>query len=405
MVICKLRRYIPVFEDKTYKNLMAKCMSYAPEDIDTSEGSVMYDVAGPLCMLLAENFADLSLLNEQMKIPTMTGEYLRSKAEEYNVKINSATPWIYKFVYEGADVYVGDRFFADGYYYIINGIDDNDNSLYIECETVGTAVPKLAKGTAVIPVYPIQGLKLSEVGDVFRYPKDADTDEQIRSNLQKALAQPSENANVAQVKKWVEEFEYKDGAKPIQSAIVYACATYDKKTGLLSKDIPNNVLIFLNVDENYNNDDVVNDIQEYIDPDRLGYGEGKGVIGTIYNVYSLVTIDISISAKLYVQSSIFSNVDVDEIKSVILEKLNNYFDSLVDTSSGDYIYIYIDNLKAEIQDIDGIDNCENLLLCGGSKNIKVAIFKRPHISSNSAISINVVTQEVNPDDIEEYTAE
>ena len=251
-----------MFEDKTYKNLMAKCMSYAPEDIDTSEGSVMYDVAGPLCMLLAENFADLSLLNEQMKIPTMTGEYLRSKAEEYNVKINSATPWIYKFVYEGADVYVGDRFFADGYYYIINGIDDNDNSLYIECETVGTAVPKLAKGTAVIPVYPIQGLKLSEVGDVFRYPKDADTDEQIRSNLQKALAQPSENANVAQVKKWVEEFEYKDGAKPIKSAIVYACATYDKKTGLLSKDIPNNVLIFLNVDENYNNDDVVNDIQE-----------------------------------------------------------------------------------------------------------------------------------------------
>ena len=85
-----------MFEDKTYKNLMAKCMSYAPEDIDTSEGSVMYDVAGPLCMLLAENFADLSLLNEQMKIPTMTGEYLRSKAEEYNVKINSATPWIYK---------------------------------------------------------------------------------------------------------------------------------------------------------------------------------------------------------------------------------------------------------------------------------------------------------------------
>ena len=66
MVICKLRRYIPVFEDKTYKNLIAKCMSYAPEDIDTSEGSVMYDVAGPLCMLLAENFADLSLLNEQM---------------------------------------------------------------------------------------------------------------------------------------------------------------------------------------------------------------------------------------------------------------------------------------------------------------------------------------------------
>ena len=107
----------------------------------------------------------------------MTGEYLRSKAEEYNVKINSATPWIYKFVYEGADVYVGDRFFADGYYYIINGIDDSDNSLYIECETVGTAVPKLSKGTAVIPVYPIQGLKLSEVGDVFRYPKDADTDE------------------------------------------------------------------------------------------------------------------------------------------------------------------------------------------------------------------------------------
>ena len=47
-----------MFEDKTYKNLMAKCMSYAPEDIDTSEGSVMYDVAGPLCMLLAENFAD-----------------------------------------------------------------------------------------------------------------------------------------------------------------------------------------------------------------------------------------------------------------------------------------------------------------------------------------------------------
>ena len=398
MVICKLRRYIPVFEDKTYKNLIAKCMSYAPEDIDTSEGSVMYDVAGPLCMLLAENFADLSLLNEQMKIPTMTGEYLRSKAEEYNVKINSATPWIYKFVYEGADVYVVNTC-------TVTNIADRKSRQMLHRAKKQNPDAVVSKGTAVIPVYPIQGLKLSEVGDVFRYPKDADTDEQIRSNLQKALAQPSENANVAQVKKWVEEFEYKDGAKPIKSAIVYACATYDKKTGLLSKDVPNNVLIFLNVDENYNNDDVVNDIQEYIDPDRLGYGEGKGVIGTIYNVYSLVTIDISISAKLYVQSSIFSNVDVDEIKSVILEKLNNYFDSLVDTSSGDYIYIYLDNLKAEIQDIDGIDNCENLLLCGGSKNIKVAIFKRPHISSNSAISINVVTQEVNPDDIEEYTAE
>ena len=263
-----------MFEEKTYKKLLAKCMSYAPNGIDTSEGSVMYDVAAPLCMLLAEAYADLSLLNEQVKIPTMTGEYLSAKAEEYNVKINSATPWIYKYVYEGGDVCAGDRFFADGYYYTINAIDE-DGGLYLECETAGTAVPKLAVGTRVIPAYTIPGLTLSQAGEVFRYPTDDDTDEEIRSNLQEALAQPSENANVAQVKKWAKDFEISGGIKPIKASIVYACSVYDEKINVVIKNIPNNVLIFLNVDDNYDESEVVEEFQEYIDPDRLGFGEGK----------------------------------------------------------------------------------------------------------------------------------
>ena len=379
-----------MFEEKTFDNLMRKAMSYAPEWADTSEGSVFYDVAGPLCMLLTEAYIDLQLLQEQVKLSSATGSWLDDKAEEYGIKREQSTPWIYRLVYEGATISIGERFFAEGYYYFVSAMDE-DGNLYIECETAGLSVPKLPVGTAVVPVYTIEGLTKAQVGEVFRYATDTETDDELRARLQETLAQPSENANVAQVINWATEFEGVNNVK------VYGRSTYSPERDVITKGVPNNVAIFIGAEKGYTESDVVRDFQKYIDPDMEGYGEGVGIIGTIYAVYALVPVDIIIDCTVHLKTSVYGfSADVDEIKSMICERLTGYFSELVDNADGEYLYIYNDNVKAELQELEGFTSCENLTMGGSSKNLKIPSYKRPVISKDN-ITVEIVMEDTDND--------
>lgn len=386
-----------MFEEKTFEKLMEKAKTYAPKDIDTSVGSVMYDNAAPLCMLLAEAYIDLSLLSEQVTMVTATGRYLDEHAAPYNIKRDSAKPYIYEFVkeYSGSESLVGQRFFAEDNYYTI--VDIN-GELFVQCETAGTGVARLAVGTAIVPVYNITGLSSARVGEVYQYSSDEPTDEEFRMELQDAVADPAENANTAQIRKWAKDFKCDYGG--IKNAMVYKTSIYDEEQNRIIGSMPNNVAIFLNVDKLENEAEIVAAFQEYIDPHREGYGEGEGIIGTVYSVYPLQSADISISCTIYKNST----VDDDTLKTSIQNAVNAYLEKLVDErpNSETYIYLYRTNLQAVIENVEGVAQCEDMNINGNPKNIKLYARMRPVISSANDITISSLSEGGNEDDFDIY---
>ena len=144
----------------------------------------------------------------------------------------------------------------------------------------------------------------------------------------------------------------------------------------------------------------MSNFQEYIDPNAEGYGEGVGIIGTVYNVYALVPIDISITCKVHLKSSVYgSSADTDDIKSLVADKVNAYFEEIVDSTDDEYLYIYHDNVKAKIQEVEGLVNCDDIVIGGSSKNLRLPAYKRP--STNTDIVSITVVMEDSDNDFEE----
>ena len=386
-----------MFEDKTFAALMDKARTYMPPDEDTSEGTVMYDCASPVCMLLAEGYADLTLLVKQVTMVTATGHYLDDHAAPYNVIREGAKPYIYEFIrnYSGKESLVGQRFFAEDNYYSIVEIN---GELYVQCDTPGTGVARLAEGTAIVPVYNIMGLSLAKVGAVYQYPTDEPNDDEFREELQDAVADPAENANTSQVRKWAKDFKCDYGG--IKNAMVYKTSIYDEEHNKIIGSMPNNVTVFLNVDNMENEAEIVSAFQEYIDPVREGHGEGKGIIGTVYAVYPLKTAGISISCTIYKSGT----VDDERLKNDIQNVVNEYFSKLVDErpNSETYLYLYRTNLQAVIETVDGVAQCEDMSINGNQKNIKLYARMRPMILSPDDITVNSLSEGGNEDDFDIY---
>lgn len=342
-----------MFESNTYENLLEDVLNNAPDDIDTRPGSIFYDAISGVLIKIAKLYTDLDLIFSLSQVDTAAEEYLDIKASEYGITRHAASKAKYTAVISGSVTEENERFFYNEMYFVLK---IGENGRYFEAEEPGAAYNRIIAGTAAVPVDTIPGLNSAKFGQIIEYGFDAEDDDNLRRRLKNKISGTGENGNKQQYKLWCESVSGVGKAKilPLRNG-------------------PNTVkAILIDLNGLPCNDDIVAEVQQYVDPGGLGLGEGVAPIGAHFTAAAAESqlIDVYIA----VEVAAGTDTSTSKINGKFKAAIKSYFKTLVmnnDDNAGAVIrYSEISTVIGNVvlENAEIIDYSE-LSINGSNKNI------------------------------------
>lgn len=120
-------------------------------------------------------------------------------------------------------------------------------------------------------------------------------------------------------------------------------------------------VVILNDDMQPPDNDIVRDTQNYIDPDKKGWGEGAAPVGAYCTVVAAQAININISAKIKKNTGYTTGDIIAEIQTAITEYLK--------TIAFKQNYVSYGQVGAAIIAIEGVSDYSDLTLNGSTANV------------------------------------
>ncbi len=291
------------------------------------------------------------------------GAALDARAGEYGVTRLAATSAKYYMNFEGAAPQIGERFFADGKYFILKS-DSADGAHYLEAEIAGTEGNEIYPGTPAVPVNNISGLASATFGALCESGTDAEDDESLRTRIQEKIAGPAENGNKQHYKTWCES---RDGIGRARIFPLWNGPNTVKAVLIDSAGQPCSA-------------SKVAEVQNFIDPATKGYtaivddktyvvgdglGEGVANIGAHFTAVAATALTINISFTAELVSGVTKEAAREEATAAIEE----YFKTLALAAETDNNVVRVSAIGAIISKLETVLDYANLELNGAPKNI------------------------------------
>lgn len=369
-----------MFEDLTYERLLEDVLNNAPAGIDTRQGSIFYDAVAGILLKVAKLYTDLDLVFELSQVDTATGTYLDTKASEYGITRQAATPARYMVTFVGTTPMTGERFFTDGRYFRL--YEDSDG-YYLEAEIAGTEGNDIPEGEPAVPVNNIAGLTSATFGELKEYGTNDEDDESLRTRVREKIAGPAENGNMQHYKTWCESIEGVGRARisPLWNGPNTVKAVLINPLGLPCSDR------------------VVAEVQDYVDPATKGYtaevngktyvvgdglGEGVANLGAHFTAVAagVTTINISFQAELA------AGATADTAEEQAKEALEIYLKDLVlAANSAADVIVRVSAVGAILSGLSAILDYTNLTINGGTQNVSPGEDNVPELGEVSLLVV------------------
>lgn len=194
---------IEQLESQDYDYYLDMMLDSVPEDIDTREGSVIYDALAPAATALAEQALNMANIVRQTYISTADGQFLDYRAAEHGtarIKATKAQVRATATDETGAaltTVRVGDQFSSIGaepITYTVQSVED-DHSFIMVSDTAGTSANSYTG--QILPITPNDALSYAEITAVTVPARDDEDDETLRSRLLQATPWLAYGGNIA----------------------------------------------------------------------------------------------------------------------------------------------------------------------------------------------------------------
>ena len=290
----------------TYEQILESALSRVPSKFDKREGSVIHDAIAPACYELARLYQDINAKYKNTYAGTADREHLIMRGAEIGIAPNPATYSVRKAVFTPIDLEInmGERFsYEDVNFFVSDKIEDGVYE--VTCETVGS-VGNLGEGD-LIPINYIKGLTSAYLtGETLIYGEDEEATEDFRSRYFATLPTMTLDGNIKQYQKWCKEYpgigNYKifpewNGKNTVKVSILSAENTAASKT-------------------------LIDDFQNYLDPNKEGLGNGKAPIGAIVTVSTASVKAINITASVVFKQGYYVPVNLEENLVNYLRSLN-----------------------------------------------------------------------------------
>lgn len=336
---------------RTHKELLEEMIGLSPDDIDTRTGSFTYDMAMVFAVKLAEFYAvNVNQILDSVFLSTATGKFLDERAANVGISRIISTKCRRSAKFVGYEPDVGSRFQGGDYFWQV--IEPS----IIECETLGSGPNKVSTGTHLIPINAIAELKSATMGDILVIGRDQETDDELRERATKATIQPSGDGNVQQLTDWCKS------VAGVGKAVVLPCWNgINTAKGIITT-----------VENKPANPELVNKVQEYMDPGKKGLGEGKAPIGCVFTVESAQTFNITVRA----QVKKLSSVTEEQIKLNFKKELEEFLNSQVFKITS----LSINRIGAMLLNIEGVEDYTTITLNGSSQSLTIPANQIPTIT-------------------------
>lgn len=338
--------------------------------VDTRQGSIYMDAAAGHCIRAAKFMNDLSTVFEMLAVDTCTGDILEEKAAQDSIFRHPSTQSYWNVNFEGVTPNSGTRFFCDSYYLKLVTLDGKQ---LLESELYGTETNSLIPGTAVIPVYNIDGLISCTLGDLYSPGAAAESDDSLRQRWKEKKSGPAENGNKAQYKIWCESRTGVGrahiiplfGGENTVRAVLYAT----------NGEMPS--------------ESILEDVQAYIDPIVAGYevevggvvyrfGDGLGEGVANLGAHFIASAPEEVSLSISFEADLRSGYSVSQAQSEVMTKVKAYISNLV-LNGDEEIVVRLSNIGSIISSAESIIDYTpaTLMINGLTENILVGATQVP----------------------------
>lgn len=343
----------------TYEEILQRALNRVPDSFDKREGSIIYDAIAPCCYELYLTYLDVNEKLNNTFAGTSNREWLIKRGQEIGISPLEATPSerLGIFTPSTKEIDIGERFsFEDLNFIVVEKLEAGKYRL--ECETLGS-VGNYGEGT-IIPINYIQGLETATMTDILVYGEDEEDTEVFRQRYFDTLPTMTLDGNIAQYKKWMNEYNGVGGFKifPLWNG-------------------KNTVKVSILSSENTKASQVlIDEVQEYLDPKSEGLGNGKAPIGAIVTVTTADVLNINVDAVVTLKDGYDHIIGLEE-------SINNYLKS-VNYNKNTISYVAIASL---VYSNECVESALDVNLNGAKSDL---ILNAEQISALNELNISVV---------------
>lgn len=344
----------------TYENIQKLKMATVPNGLDTREGSVIWTAVAANSVEMALAFAQMSI-NQQNSFPdTATRDYLIR-----HCALRGITPYPATYARIQGEFYsdvtngtlfnpaVGTRFTVQNTkitYVVTEQISDGNWELV--CETIGTA-GNISEGV-LVPVEEIQALGSANIVKVLVDGEDEEDTESLRSRYMKSLEATAFAGNKAAYK------ELCKGLDGVGACKVYRA--YEGQAGHVG-------LCILNDDLGIPSTELMEAVQNAIDPTKDGEGVGMAPIDHIVHVFGATETEIAVDVKV---TPLYTTSTWENISQSVTDTVQAYFDDLKKTwDNADSLVVRPSQIISRLLDVDAILDVTECTINGGTSNVQL----------------------------------
>lgn len=352
------------FEDMTYETLLERMIQRVASEypnLDTREGSMLYNSLAGAAIELAVAYTELdNILNESF-VQTASRDNLYLACDEIGMDTTMFNAHAGTFQGEfNVEVPIGSRWNCSDYNYTIDELIEQDASTNyykysMTCETLGTE-PNAITGSLIAITDVPSGLTYAELTDCLVEGEDELSDDEIRIAYYEFVNSTATDGNIGQYERWCSEYDgvgnYKiiplwNGANTVKVSILSASNTAASEV-------------------------LVDEFQEYLDPNITGMGDGVAPIGAFVTVTTATEIPLSVSATVKLKSGYTDT-------SVIDTALRQHFSDMAYKNT---VVSYM-SVGAVILSAEGVDSISNLLINSSTSDIALDTEAIPVLGSTN----------------------
>ena len=331
-----------MFEAKVYEDIRDEMLSGVADDVDTREGSIIYDALAKTALPMGEMYSDLAVFLGLVFADTADGFYLTRRAAELGVYRKLATKAIRKGIFKDTDglpldITIGSRFsFENITFIVMEKIVTGEYKL--QAEQAGV-IGNEGNGT-ILPIEPVENLGTAEITDIITPGTDDESDSSLYSRYLIRTQKQATSGNVYHYEQWALSVNGVGGVKVVP--------TWNG---------PGTVkVILLATDKTPATPSVVENVETYIEQERP--------IGATVTVVAATSLVINVTATI----TLAEGSTIVEAESQFKNALESYLETKAFTDDDDLIrYTQVANL---LLDVPPIIDYGNLLVNGGTANIQ-----------------------------------
>ena len=352
-----------MYEELSYNLILQRMLGRVWEanpNLDTREGSIIFDALAPAAIELKQMYMQLDVILDETFADTASREMLIKRVAERGIVPKGATKAILQGEFN-MDVPIGARFSLKDLNYIVT--EKMSLGVFtLECETFGT-VGNYYLGT-LIPIAYIDGLEIATLTQVLIPGEDDEETEHLRGRYFKTLDAEAYGGNVAD---YMEKTNGLSGVGGVKVTPIWNGGGTVK-------------LVIINSDYQAPSAQLISGVQTAFDPfANQGNGIGLAPIGHVVTVEGVQNTAIDITATLVYQSGWVW----EDIRVSVERAMDGYFLELSATwESQENLIVRISQIEIRLLDIAGVVDISATTINGAEQNFTLGV---NHIPVRGAI--------------------